>query len=250
MGFSMLAKDVFQVKESSDVVVTGLLMGDVAVGDTVYVIRPEYDYMATVSRLDVTDDTGVHPSDTATTGGIAMHLTPRGSFNIGEYDVITDREPQYGSSGDKDDIAVTNPGLAGILEAYTFYHDDGSYMDHFVYALAHGNYLAPIRVMDGEEPVEGNYAYAALPGVDSYGKQQLPLFTDMSEVRKWQGLRETQGNVRMVLMPFPSVADLMAEGDFGAVVLNPFCERPVSVSATMIEGITQLDAYKRMLEDM
>ena len=34
----MLAKDLFQLKEQSVLVVTGLLIGEVSVGDTVYVI--------------------------------------------------------------------------------------------------------------------------------------------------------------------------------------------------------------------
>ena len=48
----MLARDLFQVKEQAELVVTGLLMGEVSVGDTVYVIRPEDDYKAVIVDID------------------------------------------------------------------------------------------------------------------------------------------------------------------------------------------------------
>ena len=39
MGFSLLAKDLFQTKDKFGIVVTGILIGEVSVGDNIYILR-------------------------------------------------------------------------------------------------------------------------------------------------------------------------------------------------------------------
>ena len=50
--------------------------------------------------------------------------------------------------------------------------NDDSYMDHFVYALAHGHFLVPIKTMEGKED---DFAFAALPDQNDSSKQRMPL---------------------------------------------------------------------------
>ena len=114
----MLAKDLFQLKEQSVLVVTGLLIGEVSVGDTVYVIRPEDDYKAVVVDIDKNENGAVVKGEHAATGSVALHIVPQGKFKIGEYDVITDVEPQRTIDVN---VPVVNPGLSGILDSYAYY---------------------------------------------------------------------------------------------------------------------------------
>lgn len=239
----MLAKDLFQLKEQSVLVVTGLLIGEVSVGDTVYVIRPEDDYKAVVVDIDKNENGAVVKGEHAATGSVALHIVPQDKFKIGEYDVITDVEPQRTIDVN---VPVVNPGLSGILDSYAYYKDDNSFMDHFVFALAHGHFLVPIRVMDNADDDE--FAFAALPDQNMGGKQVLPLFTDWGQLNKWEGLMESGENVKTLVLTFPDVAGVIEANGYGSIALNPFCDNPVSVPAAMIESITKLDGYKRMMQ--
>lgn len=236
----MLARDLFQVKEQAELVVTGLLMGEVSVGDTVYVIRPEDDYKAVIVDIDKNENGAVVKTKHASTGSVALHIVPQGRFKIGEYDVITDVEPQRTIDVN---VPVVNPGLSGILDSYAYYKGDNSFMDHFVFALAHGHFLVPIRVMDDDE-----FAFAALPDQNMAGEQVLPLFTDWGQLNKWTGLMESGENVKTLVLTFPDVVGVIEANGYGSIALNPFCDNPVSVSAAMIDGITKLDGYKRMVQ--
>lgn len=241
----MLARDLFQLKEQSVVVVTGLLIGEVSVGDVVYVIRPEDDYKAVVIDIDKDEDGKVVRCQNSSTGSVALHLVPQGKFKIGEYDVITDIRPQREIDVN---VPVVNAGLSGILDSYVYYKNDNSYMDHFVYALAHGHFLVPIRVMDDANDDE--FAFAALPSDDKERGKLLPLFTDWGELNKWQGLFETQEKVKTLILTFSDVAGVVSSNEYEGIVLNPFMDVPVSIPSSMIEGITRLDAYKKMVEEV
>lgn len=239
----MLARDLFQVKEQAELVVTGLIMGEVSVGDTVYVIRPEDDYKAVIVDIDKNENGVVVKTKHASTGSVALHIVPQGRFKIGEYDVITDVEPQRTIDVN---VPVVNPGLSGILDSYAYYKGDNSFMDHFVFALAHGHFLVPIRVMDDADDDE--FAFAALPDQNMAGEQVLPLFTDWGQLNKWTGLMESGENVKTLVLTFPDVVVVIEANGYGSIALNPFCDSPVSVSAAMIDGITKLDGYKRMVQ--
>lgn len=240
----MLARDLFQLKEQSVLVVTGLLIGEVSVGDTVYVIRPEDDYKAVVVDIDKNENGAVVKGEHATTGSVALHIVPQGRFKIGEYDVITDVEPQRTIDVN---VPVVNPGLSGILDSYAYYKDDNSFMDHFVYALAHGHFLVPIKVT--EESSDDEFAFATLPDQNMTDNKVLPLFTDWGQLNRWTGLAESGEDVKTLVLTFSDVAGVIEANGYGSVALNPFCDNPVSVSAAMIESITKLDAYKRMMQD-
>ena len=36
----------------------------------------------------------------------------------------------------------------------------------------------------------------------------------------------------------------LSSGGFDGIVINPFCEQPISVNSSMINSITNLDGYK------
>jgi hypothetical protein len=244
MGFSMLAKDVFQVKEQSVLVVTGLLIGEISVGDIVYVIRPEGDFKAVVVELQKDENGTVVTGEHATTGSVALHIVPQGKFMIGEYDVMTDVCPQHTIDVN---VPVINPELSGVLDSYPYYKNDNSFMDHFVYALAHAHLLVPIRVTD--ESSDDEFAFAALPNQMPGSPQLLPLFTDWAQLGRWSGLAESSENVKTLVLKFSDIADVVASNEYGGIVLNPFSANPVSVSDSMITSITNLEGYKRMVKE-
>lgn len=237
----MIARDLFQLKEQSVLVVTGLLIGEVSVGDVAYIIRPEEDYKAVVVDISQNVNGSVVRSEHAQTGSIALHIVPQGKFRIGEYDVITDKCPQRTLDVN---VPVVNPGLSGLLDSYTYYKNDNSFMDHFVYELAHARLLVPIRVM--EDASDDEFAFAALPD-ETGSADMMPLFTDWEQLNRWTGLVQSGEDVKTLVLTFPDIAGSVSSNGYGGIVLNPFCEKPVSVSAGMIENITQLDAYKRMV---
>lgn len=90
MGFSLLAKDLFQTKDKFGIVVTGILIGEVSVGDNIYILRPEADYRGVVIRIDQNTDGKTYQTDHGVTGSAALHLQMEGRFSIGQYDVVSD----------------------------------------------------------------------------------------------------------------------------------------------------------------
>ena len=59
---------------------------------------------------------------------------------------------------------------------------------------------------------------------------------------------ESGENVKTLVLTFPDVVGVIEANGYASIALNPFCDNPVSVSAAMIDGITKLDGYKRMVQ--
>ena len=238
MGFSLLAKDLFQTKDKFGIVVTGILIGEVSVGDNIYILRPEADYRGVVIRIDQNTDGKTYQTDHGVTGSAALHLQMEGRFSIGQYDVVSDVPSQREIDVN---VPVVNPYLSGIIAVYRIYKNDDFYMDHFVYALAHGHFLVPIKTMEGKED---DFAFAALPDQNDSSKQKMPLFTDWGQLNRWEGLVQEDEKIKTVILTFPDVAGSLSSGGFDGIVINPFCEQPISVDSSMINSITNLDGYK------
>lgn len=154
MGFSLLAKDLFQTKDKFGIVVTGILIGEVSVGDNIYILRPEADYRGVVIRIDQNTDGKTYQTDHGVTGS------------------------------------------------------------------------------------------AALPDQNDSSKQRMPLFTDWGQLNRWEGLVQEDKKIKTVILTFPDVAGSLSSGGFDGIVINPFCEQPISVDSSMINSITNLDGYK------
>ena len=64
------------------------------------------------------------------------------------------------------------------------------------------------------------------------------------QLNRWEGLVQEDEKIKTVILTFPDVAGSLSSGGFDGIVINPFCEQPISVDSSMINSITNLDGYK------
>lgn len=246
--FTLLVENSFQLEDNNGIVVVGNLHGEIKVDDSVYIMHP--NGQVTVTKINgIEIDNGV-AAEEAKNQHVGLKLSEiKDKSLVQKYSVLTSIRPQHVINVNQ---PVENGQLMGLTMEFPHYHKDNEFMSLFVYVVCHAHFISPVYM--NKEPksngdgtatfTEGStFSFLSLTPPGDKEKKHLPVFTDGTALKKWEGLYQEENPPKNMILRFPDVVSVSSKNMDG-VVINPFGPVPVVLTKDYIDKITSLEGYK------
>lgn len=258
--FSVIIEGITTMLDGNGSIITGQLFGKIVKGDKVYV------YMATakaieceVQAVEATIDGRSAIVDEAEDTTVSLQLTLPDDANIKKYAIISNIAPQ-----EKLDprVSIENPALAGIINGMTAHGTDNTFHATVAYWASHARFITPIK-MDQEPQINEN-GMAVIPKDTKIGfymlksavkltgtpedkdSMVLPLFTDWTALRRWEGLAKDGQKIHTQVLTFQDVYAMIKRGDvYAGIAINPFNKIPCTLPVPYLDTITGTPGYQK-----
>lgn len=257
--FSVIIEGITTMLDGNGSIITGQLFGKIVKGDKVYV------YMATVPAIEcevqaveATIDGRSAIVDEAEDTTVSLQLTLPDDANIKKYAIISNIAPQ-----EKLDprVSVENPALAGIINGMTAHGTDNTFHATVAYWVSHARFITPIKMDKEPEINEQGMAVIAkdtkigfymlksavkLTGTpEDKDSMVLPLFTDWTALRRWEGLVKDGQKIHTQVLTFQDVYSMLKRGDaYVGIAINPFNKIPCTLPMPYLDTITGTPGYQ------
>ncbi len=257
--FSVIIEGITTMLDGNGSIVTGQLFGKIAKGDKVYV------YMATVAPIEcevqaveATIEGRSVIVDEAEDTTVSLQLTLPDDANIKKYAVVSNVAPQPNLDPR---VSVENAALAGIINGMSAHADDNTFHATVAYWASHARFITPIK-MDVEPEINENGVatikkdtkigfYMLKSSVRLTGTPEgkdsmvLPLFTDWTALRRWEGLAKNGDKIHTQVVSFQDVYAMLKRGDaYAGIAINPFNKVPCTLPLTYLDTITGTPGYQ------
>lgn len=257
--FSVIIEGITTMLDGNGSIITGQLFGKIVKGDKVYV------YMATVPAIEcevqaveATIDGRSAIVEEAEDTTVSLQLTLPDDANIKKYAIISNIAPQ-----EKLDprVSVENPALAGIINGMTAHGTDNTFHATVAYWVSHARFITPIKMDKEPEINEQGMAVIAkdtkigfymlksavkLTGTpEDKDSMVLPLFTDWTALRRWEGLVKDGQKIHTQVLTFQDVYSMLKRGDaYVGIAINPFNKIPCTLPMPYLDTITGTPGYQ------
>ena len=167
-----------------------------------------------------------------------------------KFEVYANYEPRC----EYEKVNVTeNPALRTFIEAYEEHKDEEGFASAMLYYICHANYLIP-ALIDAKD-IKGDlmdtykdsasFMTVAVSNENDPDKGVFPIFTDWEALKEYNVVIDTEQAITFVIS-FPRVIQMMREGKYDGVVINPFGPgTSYFMSDEYVMGITELEGYQR-----
>ena len=143
-----------------------------------------------------------------------------------KFEVYANYEPRC----EYEKVNVTeNPALRTFIEAYEEHKDEEGFASAMLYYICHANYLIP-ALIDAKD-IKGDlmdtykdsasFMTVAVSNENAPDKRIFPIFTDWEALKEYNVVIDTEQAITFVIS-FPRVIQMMREGKYDGVVINPF----------------------------
>ena len=252
-GFTLLVEDTFNLKDNTGIVVVGTVHGVMTVGDAAYVLHPGNAITTTtIGGIEVAKD---ERSKVAIDQPIGLMLPGiKDKSQIAKYSVITSIHPQTVVDVN---TAVENPYILGMSLEYSRFANDPEFSSLLVYKIAHGHYLAPMRLdKEPDKNPDGTctfkegatMGFISLKSNDEKGDNVFPVFTDWRTLGNWKQLFDNDNPPKTMIFSFPDCVTLTKKGNEG-MVINPFGPSSIYVPMSLIDSVINSEGYKQEFVD-
>ncbi|SDB47779.1 SseB protein N-terminal domain-containing protein [Pseudobutyrivibrio sp. YE44] len=257
--FHVLIEGVTSMLDGNGSIVTGQLFGKIAKGDKVYVcMAATQPIQCEVQAIEATVDGRSTIVNEAEDTAVSLQLTLPDDANVKKYAIVTNIAPQ-----EKLDpkVSVENPALAGIINGLQVHAEDNVFHAAVAYWVSHARFITPIKMDIAPEVNEQGVAvikkdtkigfYMLKSTVKLAGTPEgsesmvLPLFTDWTSLRNWEGLAKNGERIHTQVLTFQDVyAMLKRGGAYAGIAINPFNKIPCTLPVPYLDTITGTPGYQ------
>ncbi len=243
--YTLLVEEAVKT-DQKEIVLKGLVHGEMRVGDEVYLLTPKEEIGQFRIRQLLVNNNKVRKAK-----NVRVSLTFFGTgeeMDIPEFSVVSSVHPYCSKITDGENV-VENPYLSGLLQDYTLKNFNKNYVSLLFYSICHAKYLIAGTAQNTEAAgdimdVPQNRTDVGFSSVSQAGKSEamLPIFTDWGALKNWKDIVNGDKSITLVL-DFPHAVDIWKNG-FSGIVIDPFGPRPFALSTQMIEGIVSSIGYR------
>lgn len=257
--FSVIIEGITTMLDGNGSIITGQLFGKIVKGDKVYVYIPtEKAIECEVQAVEATIDGRSSIVDEAEDTTVSLQLTLPDDANIKKYAIVSNIAPQEELNPR---VSVENAALAGIINGMVAHADDNSFHATVAYWLSHSHFITPIK-MDIEPEINENgvavikketkigfymlKSTAKLTGTpEGQDSMVLPLFTDWTSLRRWEGLAKNGQKIHTQVLSFQDVYGLLKRGNaYAGIAINPFNKIPCTLPIGYLDTLTGTPGYQ------
>lgn len=252
--FFCVIEQIFQFPEDDGVKVIGVIHGTIRLDDVIYITTLHKSViMAVADGLQTVVNGELQELTEATDIKVAIlfhSVKERGE--IDQFSVLSNIRPQEKLEADR---AVENPALAGLLYEFERMNEDPVFFNWFLSSIAHAKFITPVKLSrklvkneDGKTAhvqKETEIAFRMLESKLDEESCVLPVFTDWSELAKWQVFVSEAGSIETWVTSFPECVAITDRPACDGFLINPFGEHQCLINKRIIELITKSDGYQR-----
>ncbi len=251
--FFYMVEDRFALKNGTQCVVVGNIHGTICVDDAIYILQTNSTTTVTIVKgMELYVNGAPQRVKTATDTSVSLLLDMK-KEDILPYSIITSIRPLP-----KMDVneAVENPMVAGLLYEMKKFGTKQEYFTYVIFFMAHGHYLMP-AVMSQQPTSKGDgtatfekdssIRFPSLNTPNDPNVTVFPLFTDWTELYKWQGApKNASGKIDTIIFSFQDIAALIKDSPMSdGFVLNPFSENRFWFDRKLVNNIVNSEGYQK-----
>lgn len=221
--FTLLV-EASEAVEEQEVTVTGVLAGQAAEKQAVYLYHPGMPLtLCGIKKIEPVSDGGEE-------GMVKMTLESKGKLTIPKYAVVSNIPSNQGVDLQK---PTENPELRGALTGYKRFRTEKDYMGLLMYRIAHARFVMA-------EYDEGEFPLLTNPD----GTKFVPAFTDEEKLSAWKGVFDEDNPYRVASNKFQLAAGISFRGNAG-MVINPFSNSPLLMPNEVLQGMMRTPGYQQ-----
>lgn len=206
---------------------TGMVYGEINVGDAIYIMQYNQPIMVSVVKEIIKDGKSV---DMASDCNIKVILDINGEVKKDKFTVLTSIRPDT-------DEYIQNAFLLGLSYGFYKYNGDMDYLGLLINQISKAKYLLPISLIKSNDDNLKEGSVFSIPSlVNPSNKEEtvLPIYTDYVELSNYKS--EMWQKAKVMLVTFEDAVTFSKKHDKG-IVINPFGDAPIMLPEDLLNTI-------------
>lgn len=245
--FTILVEQAMQQGGDYEVVICGIVRGEIRLGDNFYLISPTQQIVTSIVAGLKTKES--ENAMSATNCPVVIRVSNiKSAEEIDRFSVATNFLPHHAVSADRD---FENGQLLGLAVEFNRMCQDPAFVSVFTYALCHSDFLVATYVKGNPKTDEHGVitltnglelSYPLVHGGPQKDKAFLPIFTDWPSLNNWKDVFNEEHPPRVTVHPIPKLMSIAEKME--GLVINPFGPVTLLLPNDYLQNIANTEGYK------